>query len=127
MCARDHLAAAAAKRKLRLRVRVGAIVETLVDVDAPCPWAGRRWSQSVAPFAHGQQALAKRRGDDRSAFPQAPESMCDGKQIRVPGEVCEHDGRAQIEVAAPLRSRSWSTTRNPNAWRPGRRRSVKGA
>jgi len=52
---------------------------------------------------------------------------CDGKQIRVPGEVCEHDGRAQIEVAAPLRSRSWSTTRNPNAWRPGRRRSVKGA
>ena len=40
-------------------------------------------------------------GDDRSAFPQPPESMYEGKQIRVPGEVTEYDARAQIEVASP--------------------------
>ena len=40
-------------------------------------------------------------GDDRGSFPDAPESMYEGKTIRVTGEVSEYDGRAQIEVTWP--------------------------
>ena len=40
-------------------------------------------------------------GVDRGSFPDAPESMYEGKTIRVTGVVSEYDGRAQIEVTSP--------------------------
>lgn len=40
-------------------------------------------------------------GDDRGSFPDAPESMYDGKTIRVTGDVSEYEGGAEIEVTSP--------------------------
>lgn len=41
-------------------------------------------------------------GDDRGAFPGAPESTYAGKIIRVTGLVSEYDGRAQVEITSPI-------------------------
>lgn len=40
-------------------------------------------------------------GEDRGSFPEAPESMYEGKTIRVTGEVSEYNGLAEIKVTSP--------------------------
>lgn len=40
-------------------------------------------------------------GDDRGAFPGAPESMYKGRTIRVTGFVSEYEGRPQVEITWP--------------------------
>ena len=40
-------------------------------------------------------------GDDRGSFPDDPESMYEGKTIRVTGAVSEYNGGAEIEVTSP--------------------------
>ena len=40
-------------------------------------------------------------GDDRAAFPEAPESYYEGKTIRATGEVSTYEGATQMEVSSP--------------------------
>ena len=50
-------------------------------------------------------------GVDRGSFPDAPESVCGSKTIRVTGDVSEYDERAQIETPRQMPSRSSSEAR----------------